>query len=123
MWGPSSHEVRLALGAWIGTRPVRANPRAWRPRPAWSEHTRCSGPVDGYNGPVAERTWIFGYGSLIWRPDITHVERRAGWIDGWARDAGAGGMVWIKLADDGKVTSSGLKFLGEDRCQKAVSSH
>jgi cation transport protein ChaC len=29
--------------------------------------------------------WIFGYGSLIWRPAFAHVERRAGWIDGWSR--------------------------------------
>lgn len=29
--------------------------------------------------------WIFGYGSLVWRPDFPHVERRAAWIDGWSR--------------------------------------
>jgi glutathione-specific gamma-glutamylcyclotransferase len=30
-------------------------------------------------------SWIFGYGSLIWRPAFGHVERRAGWVDGWSR--------------------------------------
>lgn len=30
-------------------------------------------------------TWIFGYGSLIWRPAFPHVERRGGWVQGWAR--------------------------------------
>jgi cation transport regulator ChaC len=30
-------------------------------------------------------TWIFGYGSLIWRPTFPFVERRAGYIEGWAR--------------------------------------
>jgi cation transport regulator ChaC len=29
--------------------------------------------------------WIFGYGSLIWRPDFPHVEARDGWIEGWTR--------------------------------------
>jgi cation transport regulator ChaC len=32
-----------------------------------------------------EALWIFGYGSLVWRPDFAHEERRAAWIDGWAR--------------------------------------
>jgi cation transport regulator ChaC len=35
---------------------------------------------------TAERElWIFGYGSLLWRPAFPHVERRAGWLEGWAR--------------------------------------
>jgi cation transport regulator ChaC len=29
--------------------------------------------------------WIFGYGSLVWRPAFPHVEKRASWIDDWAR--------------------------------------
>ncbi len=29
--------------------------------------------------------WIFGYGSLIWRPDFAHVERRVGCLAGWSR--------------------------------------
>ena len=29
--------------------------------------------------------WIFGYGSLVWRPDFPYVERRIAAIDGWAR--------------------------------------
>jgi cation transport regulator ChaC len=29
--------------------------------------------------------WIFGYGSLIFRPDFPFVERREGFIRGWAR--------------------------------------
>ncbi len=29
--------------------------------------------------------WIFGYGSLIWRPDFAHVERRVGCLSGWSR--------------------------------------
>ena len=29
--------------------------------------------------------WIFGYGSLIWRPAMAYAARRAGRIDGWMR--------------------------------------
>ncbi len=29
--------------------------------------------------------WIFGYGSLVWRPAFPFVERRAGWVGGWSR--------------------------------------
>ncbi len=28
---------------------------------------------------------MFGYGSLIWRPDMPWVERSPGWIEGWRR--------------------------------------
>ncbi len=29
--------------------------------------------------------WIFGYGSLVWRPDFPFAERRQAVIEGWAR--------------------------------------
>lgn len=29
--------------------------------------------------------WIFGYGSLIWRPDFGYAERRAATVHGWHR--------------------------------------
>jgi cation transport protein ChaC len=29
--------------------------------------------------------WLFGYGSLIFRPSFTFLERRAAWIEGWER--------------------------------------
>ena len=29
--------------------------------------------------------WIFGYGSLIWRPDFPFLQRQEGWVLGWAR--------------------------------------
>jgi cation transport regulator ChaC len=32
-----------------------------------------------------EYTWIFGYGSLIWRPDFPHARRETGYISGFAR--------------------------------------
>ncbi|HEY0478407.1 MAG TPA: gamma-glutamylcyclotransferase [Kofleriaceae bacterium] len=32
-----------------------------------------------------ELVWIFGYGSLIWRPAMAYAARRAGRVEGWAR--------------------------------------
>ncbi|MEM8766471.1 MAG: gamma-glutamylcyclotransferase [Pseudomonadota bacterium] len=29
--------------------------------------------------------WLFGYGSLIWRPDIDYLDRRPARIQGWSR--------------------------------------
>ncbi|HEX8704681.1 MAG TPA: gamma-glutamylcyclotransferase [Myxococcaceae bacterium] len=29
--------------------------------------------------------WIFGYGSLIFRPSFAYEERREAWLSGWAR--------------------------------------
>jgi aspartyl-tRNA synthetase len=43
------------------------------------------------------------------------------WND-WAREAGAKGLVWIKLDDEGALTSSALKVLGEQRCRKVATA-
>jgi len=32
-----------------------------------------------------EALWIFGYGSLVWRPAFPHLERQPAWIEGYAR--------------------------------------
>lgn len=29
--------------------------------------------------------WIFGYGSLVWRPAFDHVERAPAYVEGWSR--------------------------------------
>jgi len=34
---------------------------------------------------VSADRWIFGYGSLVWRPAFEHEERRAGFIRGYTR--------------------------------------
>ena len=35
--------------------------------------------------PRPDPLWIFGYGSLVWRPAFAFAERRPGWITGFAR--------------------------------------
>jgi cation transport regulator ChaC len=34
---------------------------------------------------VVVDTWIFGYGSLVWRPAFPSLERRTACLDGWTR--------------------------------------
>jgi cation transport regulator ChaC len=34
---------------------------------------------------AARPLWIFGYGSLVWRPAFAHAERRSGFVRGYTR--------------------------------------
>lgn len=34
---------------------------------------------------MSEELWLFGYGSLLWRPGFSYVERVRGYVDGWVR--------------------------------------
>jgi cation transport regulator ChaC len=65
----------------------------------------------------SELVWVFGYGSLIWRPAMAYVARRAGRIDGWARrfwqastdhrgTVEAPGRVLTLVESDGQVWGS-----------------
>ena len=33
----------------------------------------------------SDRVWVFGYGSLIWRPSFNFLNARVAWVDGWSR--------------------------------------
>lgn len=41
--------------------------------------------VKGYDAAVSPELWIFGYGSLVWRPDFPYRQRRPGFIRGYTR--------------------------------------
>ncbi len=70
--------------------------------------------------------WIFGYGSLIWRPAFEFVERRDGYVQGWARRfyqgstdhrgvPGAPGRVATLLREeDSRVWGRAFRVAGEE---------
>ncbi len=37
------------------------------------------------SGALAQPAWVFGYGSLIWRPDFPFVQAQDGYVLGWER--------------------------------------
>ena len=41
--------------------------------------------LDTHIAQPVNTLWIFGYGSLVWRPAFPHRERRAAFIEGWER--------------------------------------
>ncbi|MEJ7687183.1 MAG: gamma-glutamylcyclotransferase [Variovorax sp.] len=65
--------------------------------------------------PMLERTiaewgghhdlWVFGYGSLIWRPEFAFVERRPARVHGWHRAL----KMWSRV-NRGSVENPGLVF-------------
>jgi cation transport protein ChaC len=65
--------------------------------------------------PMLERTlhewgghddlWIFGYGSLIWRPDFEYAERRPALVHGWHRAL----KMWSRI-NRGTPERPGLVF-------------
>jgi len=61
--------------------------------------------------------WLFGYGSLIWRPDFDFTERRAARVHGWHRAL----KMWSRV-NRGTVQHPGLVFglLSGGSCQGMV---
>jgi len=64
-----------------------------------------------------EDLWIFGYGSLIWRPDFEFVERRPAKVHGWHRAL----KMWSRI-NRGTPERPGLVFgmLSGGCCQGVV---
>jgi cation transport regulator ChaC len=44
-----------------------------------------SAAEDGPGAPAPRDLWVFGYGSLVWRPSFAFVERRPARLRGWTR--------------------------------------
>jgi glutathione-specific gamma-glutamylcyclotransferase len=59
------------------------------PDPTWTYHTDedYGALVQGLlaSHPGGADTWLFAYGSLIWKPELDHVEVRRGSAQGWHR--------------------------------------
>jgi len=64
-----------------------------------------------------EDLWLFGYGSLIWRPDFDFAERRPARVHGWHRAL----KMWSRV-NRGTVQNPGLVFglLTGGSCQGMV---
>ena len=61
--------------------------------------------------------WVFGYGSLIWRPEFDHIEHRTARVHGWHRAL----KMWSRI-NRGTPECPGLVFalLSGGSCQGVV---
>ena len=78
-------------------------------------------------------SWIFGYGSLVWRPAFAYAERRVGALDGFARRfwqgstdhrgaPGAPGRV-VTLVEEPGAVCWGVAFrVAEELCEDVLEA-
>ena len=50
-----------------------------------SDAARSHTGLKGARAPPAGDLWVFGYGSLMWRPGFDFIERQAALVRGWRR--------------------------------------
>jgi len=78
--------------------------------------------------PASEPLWLFGYGSLIWKPEIDHVEERVAVARGWHRSFCMNMTRWrgtrespglmMALDRGGQCKGVAFRLTDGDRCQK-----
>jgi len=73
------------------------------PRPLRDPQPMLEQAIADWGG--REDLWLFGYGSLIWRPEFDFVERRPAWVHGWHRAL----KMWSRI-NRGSVQTPGLVF-------------
>ena len=92
----------------------------WRRFPPPGRAAVASRVATRYSARVSSLRWIFGYGSLVWRPAFEHLERRPARLHGWARRfwqgstdhrgvPGAPGRV-VTLVHDPDATTAGMAY-------------
>jgi glutathione-specific gamma-glutamylcyclotransferase len=90
--------------------------------PTWHGLTPVRDPLPMLHKVLAEwggheDFWIFGYGSLIWKPDFDYAERRPARVQGWHRAL----KMWSRV-NRGTPECPGLVFglLSGGSCQGVV---
>jgi glutathione-specific gamma-glutamylcyclotransferase len=70
---------------------------------AW--HDSCTARDGRAASALSQGLWVFGYASLIWRPEFSYTERRPARVHGWHRAL----HMWSRV-NRGSVECPGLVF-------------
>ena len=73
---------------------------------------------------AGEDAWLFAYGSLIWKPEVDHVEERIGTARGWRGDAGGERQTLYchsRQLPEGKICYGLLLFMSLRTTETEVS--
>ncbi|RZL87012.1 MAG: calcium transporter ChaC [Variovorax sp.] len=73
------------------------------PKPLRDPKPMLDRVIDEWGGH--QDLWLFGYGSLIWRPEFGYVERRPARVHGWHRAL----KMWSRV-NRGTIETPGLVF-------------